>query len=123
MVNSQARLIWTSSVAFEFFPDNEDLLSSAVHEVDLLATKMWDEEYGGSYDEGYYNPGEDNLTIRRNIKTWWAQPERLNALLPISQLYPNEPMIYEKYFFEKWSISTHISSSTNMAAGTSRGLT
>lgn len=51
MLVTQARLIWTASRASEFFPENEELLSSARHGVEFLKETMWDEQYGGFFPE------------------------------------------------------------------------
>lgn len=85
MVVSQARLIWTASVASEFFPDNEDLLPSATQGVDFLATKMWDEEDGGFF----------NL-VKRNGDVIYGQNDRI-----IKEAYGNAFAIYGLAAFAK----------------------
>jgi mannobiose 2-epimerase len=61
----------------------------------------WDEKVGGFYDGGYYSKGDDQCTIVRNTKNWWAQAEGLNALLLFAKIFPNEPLYYI-YFLRQW---------------------
>jgi len=70
--------------------------------VDHSLKTGWDDEKGGFYDGGYYLAGDDELTIVRDTKTWWAQAEGLNALLMMSLLYPDDEIQYGDHFIEMW---------------------
>jgi cellobiose epimerase len=61
----------------------------------------WDEKVGGFYDGGYYFKGDDDCTIIKDTKNWWAQAEALNALLLFSKIFPKEAQYYE-YFLRQW---------------------
>lgn len=62
----------------------------------------WDPEIGGLYDTGYYFLGDDEITILRDTKNWWAQAEALNTLLIMANLYPNDPQDYFNKFTQQW---------------------
>lgn len=70
--------------------------------VDHSLETGWDHENGGFYDGGYYLSGDNELTIVRDNKTWWAQAEGLNTLLIMSQLYPDDEQPYQQRFIEMW---------------------
>lgn len=61
----------------------------------------WDDENGGFYDQGYYYKSSNSCAIIRDKKVWWVQAEGLNALLLMSQLFPNEPK-YAAAFQKQW---------------------
>lgn len=63
----------------------------------------WDSGTGGFYDTGYYFPGDDELTIIRDTKNWWAQAEGLNTLLIMADLYPDDPNDYSDKFEQQWA--------------------
>lgn len=62
----------------------------------------WDAETGGFYNTGYYFPGDDDLTIINDGKTWWAQAEGLNTLLIMADMYPDDPNDYRDKFEQQW---------------------
>ena len=62
----------------------------------------WDKSAGGFYDGGYYFDGQNDCTIIKDTKNWWAQAEGLNALLLFSQIFPDEPTYFE-YFLRQWN--------------------
>lgn len=62
----------------------------------------WDFETGGFFDTGYYFPGDDELTILRDTKNWWAQAEGLNTLIIMANLYPDDPHNYFEKFVQQW---------------------
>ncbi len=62
----------------------------------------WDNKTAGVYDAGYYYKLNDSPGIIKDTKNWWAQSETLNTLWYFHQLYPNDPMNYQKLFFEQW---------------------
>ncbi|CAN5449397.1 cellobiose 2-epimerase [soil metagenome] len=70
--------------------------------VDHSLQTGWDSDSGGFYDGGYYLASNDELTVVRDTKTWWAQAEGLNALLLMSLLYPDDEMRYGDRFLEMW---------------------
>jgi mannobiose 2-epimerase len=63
----------------------------------------WDKDHGGIFDGGYYAKAGTTPSIVRNTKEWWAQLEALNSCLMMSQLFPRDPMGYEKYFYDQWA--------------------
>jgi mannobiose 2-epimerase len=48
MVVTQARHMWTTAKASEFF-NNESFYNYSLHGFNFLKDKMWDSEYGGYY--------------------------------------------------------------------------
>ncbi|MEZ7494325.1 AGE family epimerase/isomerase [Leeuwenhoekiella aequorea] len=50
MIVTQARHIWTNSVAAEFFPDKQNYLNYAAHGFEFLRDVMWDAKYGGFHN-------------------------------------------------------------------------
>ncbi|MEX0771019.1 MAG: AGE family epimerase/isomerase, partial [Balneolaceae bacterium] len=62
----------------------------------------WDGETGGFYDIGYYFKGDDELTILRDTKNWWAQAEGLNTLLMMAEIWPEDPRRYFNKFTRQW---------------------
>ena len=62
----------------------------------------WDNKTAGVYDAGYYYKLNDSPGIIKDTKNWWAQSETLNTLWYFHQLYPNDPMTYQKLFVEQW---------------------
>jgi mannobiose 2-epimerase len=70
--------------------------------VDNAMNFGWDNETAGVFDAGYFYKGEEEVTILRDTKNWWAQAETLNTLLIMSELYPNDPLDYRKRFLEQW---------------------
>ncbi len=63
----------------------------------------WDKEHGGLFDGGYYFSGATEPTIIRKTKEWWGQLETLNSALMMAQMFPDDPMHYEQYFFNQWN--------------------
>lgn len=77
------------------------------HEIAKLLTDHtlntgWDSEAGGLYDTAYYFPGDDEITILRDTKNWWAQAEALNTLLIMANLYTDDPQNYFDKFVQQW---------------------
>lgn len=70
--------------------------------VDHALATGWDRAVGGFYDEGYYFKGQDRITITHDTKNWWAQAEGLNALLLMTDLFPDDPMNYYQKFELLW---------------------
>jgi len=76
--------------------------------VDHGIDRGWDVEKGGFFDGGYYLDDSDVCTILNPAKIWWSQAEGLNALLLMSQLYPDEKEYYE-LFEKQWQyINEHM---------------
>ena len=50
MIVTQARHIWTNSVASEIFPENANYLQYAKHGFEFLRDVMWDKKYGGFHN-------------------------------------------------------------------------
>jgi len=42
------------------------------------------------------------MTIIMHHKAWWAQVEAMNTLLIMSDMYPDDPLDYQKYFIQNW---------------------
>ena len=63
MIVTQARNVWTTARAAEFFPDNKVYLPASTHGAAFLRDVMWDKEHGGFYwlvtREGNVKPGPD----------------------------------------------------------------
>lgn len=70
--------------------------------VDHSLRNGWDNEKGGFYDGGYYFDHNKDLEVVNAHKNWWAQAEGLNTLLILSNLFPDDPMNYRKYFDRQW---------------------
>jgi len=70
--------------------------------VDHTIENGWDEKNGGIYDRGYYFKGVDSCTIIHDAKVWWAEAEAMNALLLMSELFPEETK-YREYFEKMWA--------------------
>ncbi|WP_158551417.1 AGE family epimerase/isomerase [Rhodohalobacter sp. SW132] len=68
MIVSQSRLIWTASIAAEFVDDKETdrLLKAAEHGFHYLKEVMWDQEYGGFYNQV---SREDSVVQNLNDRT------------------------------------------------------
>jgi cellobiose epimerase len=71
--------------------------------VDHALDKGYDKALGGFYDEGYYFKGEDEITITRDTKNWWAQAEGMNTLLIFADLYPDDSHQYAEKFVQQWN--------------------
>ena len=71
--------------------------------VDHSLDHGWDMARGGLYDEGYYFPGSDAVSIIKDTKTWWAQAEALNSLLLMAELFPGEAWRYYGHFLQLWN--------------------
>jgi mannobiose 2-epimerase len=70
--------------------------------VDNAMKYGWDNGTAGVFDAGYFYKGEEEVTILRDTKNWWAQAETLNTLLIMSKLYPDDPLKYCKRFLAQW---------------------
>lgn len=70
--------------------------------VDHALNNGFDQSSGGFYNEGYYFPGRDTITILSKNAEWWVQAEGLNALLMMSKIYPEEKKYYQS-FLKNWS--------------------
>ena len=70
--------------------------------VDHALINGWDNEVGGFYDEGYYFKDKPGITITHDTKNWWAQAEGLNALLLMTDLFPDDNMHYYEKFEKLW---------------------
>ena len=77
--------------------------------VDHALRSGWDAKVGGFYDEGYYLKNRPGLTITADTKNWWAQAEGLNTLLLMAQLYPRDPLRYQRKFLTQWAyVNTYL---------------
>jgi len=81
--------------------DNTKTLFCAKKMMDHAIKFGFDSESGGFYDGGYYYEGDDNCTIIKETKNWWAQAEGLNALLIFSKIFPDEHIYYQT-FLRQW---------------------
>jgi cellobiose epimerase len=88
--------------------DDRHTVSIAKKMVDHALDYGWDRENGGFYYQGYYFDELDTLTVINDVKTWWVQAEGLNALLLMSQLFPEDGRYYDA-FLELWNyINAHL---------------
>lgn len=70
--------------------------------VDHALANGFNQTSGGFYDEGYYLPGSNSITILSKNAQWWVQAEGLNALLLMSKIFPKEKKYYQSYL-KMWS--------------------
>jgi mannobiose 2-epimerase len=82
--------------------DDTTTLRVAKKMVDHALKNGWDSKAGGFYDEGYYFKDRPGVTITRDTKNWWAQAEGLNALLMMSELFPEDENKYYEKFEKLW---------------------
>lgn len=84
-------------------------LATGKRMVDHALQNGWDKEKGGFYDEGYYFKGDQNISIIKDTKNWWAQAEGLNTLLLMAEQFPDDPMHYYDKFKQLWNyINTYL---------------
>ncbi|UCG28783.1 MAG: AGE family epimerase/isomerase, partial [Bacteroidales bacterium] len=95
-----AYLMLEASHVLGLDPD-EKTLTIAKEMVDHALAKGWDDEKGGFYNQGYYFDNADTISIIDEVKTWWVQAEGLNALLLMSDLFP-ENENYFQAFRKQW---------------------
>lgn len=87
----------------------DSTLAAAKRMVDHTLRNGWDMERGGIFDRGYYLPGDENISIIKNTKEWWAQAEALNSFLLMSLLFPGETLNYYEKFCRQWDyIKKHL---------------
>ena len=85
--------------------NDQRTLDVAKNLIDHALRNGWDDRYGGFFDAGYYYKDEPTLRIISRSKIWWAEAEELNALLMLSQEFPDQP-IYRVRFREQWNYIT-----------------
>lgn len=71
--------------------------------VDHSLNYGWDKEVGGFFDGGFYFKGEEELTLVKETKNWWAQAEGLNTLLIMADYFPEDKMDYFGKFQQQWA--------------------
>ena len=74
--------------------------------VDHSLANGFDHTIGGFYNQGFYFPGRDTVTILSKNAEWWGQAEGLNALLMMSKIFPGERKYYDA-FLKTWSYIDH----------------
>jgi len=57
----------------------------------------FDQVTGSFYNEGYYYPGRDTVTILSKNAEWWVQAEGLNTMLMMYKIFPAEKKYYDAY--------------------------
>jgi cellobiose epimerase len=82
-------------------------LKKAKRMVDHCLTYGYDPQTGGIYDEGYYFKGDEQLTITKDTKNWWAQAEAMNTLLIMADLFPDDSLQYKAKFIQQWNYIDH----------------
>jgi mannobiose 2-epimerase len=82
--------------------DDPEIMEVGKKMVDHSLNFGWDEEVGGFYDGGFYFKGEEELTIVKDTKNWWAQAEGLNTLLIMADYFPEDKMDYFGKFQQQW---------------------
>ncbi len=95
-----AYLLMEAAEALKFEDDRTPQVCKKM--VDNAMNFGWDTTSAGVYDAGYFYKNENDVTILRNTKNWWAQAETLNTLLIFSELYPDDPLNYGKRFLDQW---------------------
>ena len=86
--------------------DDPKIMQVAKKMVDHSLNYGWDKEVGGFYDGGFYFQGDDELTIVKDSKNWWAQAEGLNTLLIMADYFPKDEMAYFDKFQQQWDYIT-----------------
>lgn len=76
-------------------------LRTAKKLIDHAIENGWDNLNGGFFDEGYYFKENNECTIIKDTKNWWAQAEGLNALLLFSKIFPEEKIYYD-LLLQQW---------------------
>ncbi|EDY84735.1 hypothetical protein VDG1235_4368 [Verrucomicrobiia bacterium DG1235] len=90
------------------YEKDERTLSVAKRLVDHALETGWDSEYGSFFDGGYYFEENGECEVIRPQKVWWVAGEGLNALLLMSQLFPEDPR-YRNAFEKQWRyMKTHL---------------
>lgn len=82
--------------------DDTTTVNVAKKIVDHSLRAGWDANVGGFYDAGYYFKNDNNLTLIKDTKNWWAQAEGLNTLLLMAYYFPDDPMNYFQKFNTQW---------------------
>jgi len=82
--------------------EDPKIMEVAKKMVDHSLDYGWDRKVGGFYDGGYYFKGEEELTIVKDTKNWWAQAEGLNTLLIMADYFPEDKMAYFEKFQQQW---------------------
>ncbi|MCX2681177.1 AGE family epimerase/isomerase [Galbibacter sp. EGI 63066] len=82
--------------------ENDITLKTGKKMVDHALKNGFDNKVGGFYDGGYYFNDEQDIQIVNENKNWWSQAEGLNALLMMSQHFPQDEMNYRKHFETLW---------------------
>lgn len=90
MIVSQARLIWTASVASEFVDDSDRLLSAAEHGFHYLKNVMWDPEYGGFFNQVSRDGSVLNNSDGRTIKQAYGHAFAIYGLAAYAKATDNQ---------------------------------
>ena len=69
--------------------------------VDHTLAYGFDPQRSGIYDQGYYLPGTNTVTIVNDHKAWWSQAEGLNTLRMYARFFPDDPR-YAEAFDKLW---------------------
>jgi mannobiose 2-epimerase len=75
--------------------EEERTLAKGKTMVDHALSWGWDHQHDGFHDGGYYFDGGTRPEIVIEEKTWWVQAEGLNALMLMSEHFPDDPRNYE----------------------------
>lgn len=95
-----AYLLMEAAEALRFEDEKTPVITKKM--VDNAMNYGWDSGKAGVFDAGYFYKGEEEVTILRDTKNWWAQFETLNTLLIMSELYPDDPLEYGHKFIDQW---------------------
>lgn len=82
--------------------------------VDHTIDNGWDDTNYGIYDQGYYFKGTDTITIIHDAKVWWAEAESMNALLLMSEFFPEEERYFEHFEMQWGYIKKYMIDHKNM---------
>lgn len=69
---------------------------------DHTINRGWDPETGATFEAGYYFEGQNEVTILDSTTQWWASTESFHTMLLMSELYPDDPIIYYEKFATTW---------------------
>ncbi|MFC2125999.1 AGE family epimerase/isomerase [Bacteroidota bacterium] len=91
-------VIWLMHDAARLLDIEDDDITTFTQKVtDHVLKSVWDKENGGIYDKAFYFNNDNNVTILKNTKMWWAQAEALYAFLYMYLVSPDRKEYLDAY--------------------------